>query len=148
MNRLCGELLHPPSGSSHRSQTRTNRNSNFSPDEVLQLVLNELDDPTPLSRVSKRFLTFSQDPYVRASYFLARHGKLQALFYAFGRGKLMTEKVIDVRTQIFFPFHSLSSSPSFRYTSPSKNSEAQILTLPISRHIRSSLAVAHISLGI
>lgn len=65
-------------------------------DEVLQLILNELDDPTSFSRLSKRFLNFSQDPYVRASYFLARHGKLQALFYAFGRGKLMTEKVVDI----------------------------------------------------
>ena len=91
-----------------------------SPDEVLQLVLNELDDPTSFSRVSKRFSNFTQDPYVRASYFLARHGKLQALFYAFGRGKLVTERVIDVRALILPSSHRLPLHPSIRHNSPRK----------------------------
>ncbi|TFK52615.1 hypothetical protein OE88DRAFT_1807498 [Heliocybe sulcata] len=65
-------------------------------DEILQLILIELDDPTDFTLVSKRFYQLSQDPYVRATYFLARHGPMQAFFWAFGRGKLMTDKVIDI----------------------------------------------------
>ncbi|KDQ62290.1 hypothetical protein JAAARDRAFT_30185 [Jaapia argillacea MUCL 33604] len=65
-------------------------------DEILQLVLFELDDPTNFTLLSKRYLTFSQDAYVRASYFLARHGRMQAIFWALGRGKLMSEKVVDI----------------------------------------------------
>ncbi|OBZ71326.1 hypothetical protein A0H81_08366 [Grifola frondosa] len=65
-------------------------------DEVLQIVLNELDDPTSLSLLSKRYHQFTQDPYVRASYFLSRYGQIQALFWALGRGKLLNERVIDI----------------------------------------------------
>ncbi|KZT25395.1 hypothetical protein NEOLEDRAFT_1156310 [Neolentinus lepideus HHB14362 ss-1] len=65
-------------------------------DEILQLILVELDDPTSFTLVSKRFYHFSQDPYVRATYFLSRHGQMQAIFWAFGRGKLINEKVIDI----------------------------------------------------
>ena len=31
-------------------------------------------------------------------YFLARYGRMQALYYALGRGKLLNEQVIDVST--------------------------------------------------
>ena len=78
-------------------------------DEVVQLILNELDDPTHFSLVSKRFYVFTQDPYVRAWYFISRYGKIQALFWALGRGRLMNGQVIDVRTQSSFPPSHLSS---------------------------------------
>ncbi|KAI0086520.1 hypothetical protein BDY19DRAFT_1093207 [Irpex rosettiformis] len=64
-------------------------------DEVVQLIINELDDPTHLSLASKRFYTFTQDPYVRAWYFISRYGKIQALYWALGRGRLMNGKVIN-----------------------------------------------------
>lgn len=66
-------------------------------DEVLQLIFYELIDPSPLTVVSKRLHRFSQDPYVRAHYFLTRYGPTEAMFYALGRGKVLTERVIDVR---------------------------------------------------
>ncbi|KAJ7505323.1 hypothetical protein B0H11DRAFT_415511 [Mycena galericulata] len=66
------------------------------PDEVLQLVFYDLDDPTPLTRTNRRFLVFSQDPYVRAHYFLARYSRLQALYFALARGKLLTPRVLDI----------------------------------------------------
>ncbi|GBE84947.1 hypothetical protein SCP_0701290 [Sparassis crispa] len=65
-------------------------------DEIIQIILNELENPTNFSLISKRFYQFTQDPYVRASYFLARYGRIQALYWALGRGKLMNEKVIDI----------------------------------------------------
>ncbi|KAF8895518.1 hypothetical protein BD779DRAFT_1499942 [Infundibulicybe gibba] len=65
-------------------------------DEVVQLVFYELPDPTPFTHVSRRFHRFSQDPYVRAHYFLARYGQTQAMFYALGRGKVLTEQVLDI----------------------------------------------------
>ncbi|EIW80954.1 hypothetical protein CONPUDRAFT_137081 [Coniophora puteana RWD-64-598 SS2] len=65
-------------------------------DEVIQLILYELNDPTHLTLASKRFLHVSRDPYVRAHYFLTRYGKMQAMFWALGRGRLMTDKVIDI----------------------------------------------------
>ncbi|KAI0345775.1 hypothetical protein BDW22DRAFT_1467054 [Trametopsis cervina] len=64
-------------------------------DEVLQLILNELDDPTNLSLASKRLYAFTRDPYVRAWYFISRYGKIQALYWALGRGRLMNEDVIN-----------------------------------------------------
>jgi hypothetical protein len=66
-------------------------------DEVVQLILNELDDPTNFSLLSKRLHVITQDPYVRACYFISRYGKIQALYWALGRGRLMTDQVIDVR---------------------------------------------------
>ncbi|CAL1713118.1 unnamed protein product [Somion occarium] len=65
-------------------------------DEILQIILNELDDPTNFSVVSKPIYAFTQDPYVRASYFLSRYGKIQALYWALGRGKLINNRVIDI----------------------------------------------------
>ena len=65
-------------------------------DEIIQLILNELDDPTNFSLVSKRYYIFTQDPYVRSSYFLSRYGRIQALYWALGRGRLMNAKVVDV----------------------------------------------------
>ena len=64
--------------------------------EIIQLILNELDDPTNLSLTSKHLYAFTQDPYVRSSYFLSRYGRIQALYWALGRGRLMNAKVIDV----------------------------------------------------
>lgn len=66
-------------------------------DEILQLVLYELDDPTPFVLISRRVHTLSRDPYVRASYFIERYGTQQAFFWALGRGKLLNDQVIDVR---------------------------------------------------
>ena len=68
--------------------------------EILQIILNELDDPTNLSLLSKDYYAFTQDPYVRASYFLQRYGPIQALYWALGRGRLMNEQVIDVRSVV------------------------------------------------
>ncbi|KAI0947141.1 hypothetical protein AcV7_009642 [Taiwanofungus camphoratus] len=65
-------------------------------DEIIQIILNELDDPSSFSILSKRFHQFTQDPYVRSSYFISRYGRIQALFFAMGRGKLINERVIDI----------------------------------------------------
>lgn len=70
-------------------------------DEILQLILNELNNPASFALLSKRHYEFTQDPYVRAMYFLARYGRIQALYWALGRGKLMSERMLDVRA----PFH-------------------------------------------
>ncbi|KAJ6508787.1 hypothetical protein C8R45DRAFT_968704 [Mycena sanguinolenta] len=66
------------------------------PDEVLSLIFYQIQDPTALTQVNRRLLLFSQDPYVRASYFIARHPKTEALSAAFTRGKLLTPRVIDI----------------------------------------------------
>ncbi|KAI0822288.1 hypothetical protein BC628DRAFT_1421962 [Trametes gibbosa] len=65
-------------------------------DEILQLILNELSNPVAFTLISKRHHDFSQDSYVRATYFLARYGRIQALYWALGRGKLLNERVIDI----------------------------------------------------
>lgn len=65
-------------------------------DEVIALIIHELEDPTALTLVCKRFHQVSRDPYVRAHYFLARHGRINAMFWALGRGKLLNETVIDI----------------------------------------------------
>ncbi|KAI0754973.1 hypothetical protein C8Q80DRAFT_401725 [Daedaleopsis nitida] len=65
-------------------------------DEILQLILNELNNPATFALLSKRHYEFTQDPYVRATYFLARYGRVQALYWAMGRGKLMNERVLDI----------------------------------------------------
>ncbi|KAF8903160.1 hypothetical protein CPB84DRAFT_1728604 [Gymnopilus junonius] len=65
-------------------------------DEILQLIFYELVDPSPLTRVSQRFYRFSQDPYVRAHYFLNHYGPGEAVYYALGRGKVVTERVLDI----------------------------------------------------
>ncbi|KAG7088430.1 hypothetical protein E1B28_012423 [Marasmius oreades] len=64
--------------------------------EVLQLIFYELQEPTSLTLVSKRFYEFSQDPYFRAHYFLSRYGPAHALYHALGRGKVLTERVLDI----------------------------------------------------
>lgn len=48
----------------------------------------------------KRFYAFSRDPYVRAHYFLSRYGSVQALYWALGRGQLITDQVLDVSALI------------------------------------------------
>lgn len=65
-------------------------------DEVIQLIFYELSDPSPLTLVSQRFYRFSQDPYVRAHYFLIHYGPTEAMYYALGRGKIITERVLDI----------------------------------------------------
>ncbi|KAI0248585.1 hypothetical protein BJV78DRAFT_1332068 [Lactifluus subvellereus] len=65
-------------------------------DEVLQIIFDEIDHPSSFVIVCKRFNAFSRDPYVRAHYFLSRYGSVQALYWALGRGKLITEQVLDV----------------------------------------------------
>ena len=78
-------------------------------DEVLQLIFYELDDPSPLTFVSQRFYRFSQDPYVKAHYFLTHYGPIEAMYYALGRGKVVTERVLDVCH--FLSHHSRTFSP-------------------------------------
>ena len=65
-------------------------------DEILQLILNEQSKPSSFAKTNKRLRMFASDPYVRARYFLARHGKAQAMFFALGRGDIVTERVIEV----------------------------------------------------
>lgn len=67
------------------------------PDEIIQIILNCLVDPSHFRLVSRRCYAITQDPYVRALYFISRYGRTQAFYYAFDRGKLLNEKVIDVR---------------------------------------------------
>ncbi|KAL0579125.1 hypothetical protein V5O48_002857 [Marasmius crinis-equi] len=64
--------------------------------EVLQLIFYELHEPSSLILASKRFYEFSQDPYFRARYFIARYGSGQAMFHALGRGKVLSERVLDI----------------------------------------------------
>ncbi|KAG6854664.1 hypothetical protein C0991_003312 [Blastosporella zonata] len=59
------------------------------------IIFYDLDDPGPLTLVNKRFYHFSQDPYVRAHYFLTHYGPTEAVFHALGRGKILTEQVLD-----------------------------------------------------
>ncbi|KAI0335899.1 hypothetical protein GY45DRAFT_1267365 [Cubamyces sp. BRFM 1775] len=65
-------------------------------DEILQIILNELNNPSAFTLISKRHYQFARDPYVRASYFLGRYGRIQAMYWALGRGKLLDERVIDI----------------------------------------------------
>ncbi|KAK7048365.1 hypothetical protein R3P38DRAFT_2868905 [Favolaschia claudopus] len=65
------------------------------PDEVLADIFFCVDDPTPLI-ACRRLLHLSQDPYVRAHYFLTRYGRIQALYFAFCRAKLVTPRVLDI----------------------------------------------------
>ncbi|THH16562.1 hypothetical protein EW146_g4100 [Bondarzewia mesenterica] len=64
--------------------------------EILQLIFNELDNPASFALMSKRYYEFSQDPYVRAQYFLSHYGRIQAFYWALDSGKLMNERVIDI----------------------------------------------------
>ncbi|TFK40782.1 hypothetical protein BDQ12DRAFT_770762 [Crucibulum laeve] len=65
-------------------------------DEVIQLIFYELSDPGPLTKSSRRFHAFSQDPYIRAHYFLTRYGEEHAIYYALGRGRVINEAVLDM----------------------------------------------------
>ncbi|CAA7261575.1 unnamed protein product [Cyclocybe aegerita] len=65
-------------------------------DEILQLIFCELTEPGPLTQVSQHFHRFSQDPYVRAHYFLTHYGPVEAMYYALGRGRILTERVLDI----------------------------------------------------
>ena len=120
MNRLCGEipvfLLSPLGTSLILSQRKPGpfvlmhacivprRHKIGHVDEILQIILNELDDPTNFSLVNKSIYAFTREPYVRATYFMMRYGKVQALYWALGRGKLVNTAVIDVSyfPRIFF----------------------------------------------
>ncbi|EJD50759.1 hypothetical protein AURDEDRAFT_182144, partial [Auricularia subglabra TFB-10046 SS5] len=65
-------------------------------DEVLLLIFCQLDDPAAFAAVSKRHLALASDPYTRASYFLTRHGRQHALYYALARGRLLNERAVDI----------------------------------------------------
>ncbi|KAF9483532.1 hypothetical protein BDN70DRAFT_873849 [Pholiota conissans] len=65
-------------------------------DEILQLIFYELTDPSPITQVSRRFQGFSQDPYVRAHYFLVHYGPIEAMYNALGRGKVLNDRVLDI----------------------------------------------------
>jgi hypothetical protein len=75
-------------------------------DEVLQVVFNEIDHPSSFVLVCRRFNSFARAPYVRAHYFLSRYGPVYALYWALGRGPLITEQVLDV-SALIHRFHSL-----------------------------------------
>ena len=60
--------------------------------------------------VSRRFYRCSQDPYVRANYFLIHYGPIEAMFYALGRGKLLNERVLDVRVSFDSALATISES--------------------------------------
>ncbi|KAJ6584983.1 hypothetical protein B0H19DRAFT_1107570 [Mycena capillaripes] len=66
------------------------------PDEVLQQIFFQLQDPSAFILANRRLLLFSQDPYIRAHYFLTRYGPLHALYFALARGKLLTPRVLDI----------------------------------------------------
>lgn len=106
MDRLCGRFIGPYIHNVHL----------FPTDEITQLIFYELQNPTSFTQVSKRFYELSQDPYVRAHYFLARHGQLHAMYWALGRGRILTDKVIDVcsphpfRLLTLFQHHQSRSS--------------------------------------
>lgn len=110
-------------------------------DEVLQLNLNELSNPVAFTLISKRHHEFSKDPYVRASYFLTRSGRIQALYWALGRGKLLNERVIDV-SACSFPPSSWRSVPvmlsPWLYHGPPTWSHALPTTYTDLRHVRRS----------
>ena len=66
-------------------------------DEVLQLILNELSRPAAFVTINRRLRAFAGDAYTRASYLLARHGREEALFYALGRGDIVSDvRVLEV----------------------------------------------------
>ncbi|KAN0087454.1 hypothetical protein V8E55_006075 [Tylopilus felleus] len=65
-------------------------------DDIIHLIIYELNDPTALTLTSKRFLSISRDPYVRAHYFLHRYGHMDAMYWALGRGRVLNDKVIDI----------------------------------------------------
>ncbi|KZV70211.1 hypothetical protein PENSPDRAFT_665250 [Peniophora sp. CONT] len=84
-------------------------------DEVLQLILNEIAKPSAFVVLNRKLRAFASDAYVRARYFLARHGKAQALFYALGRGDIVTERVIELAVQHYHHGHvSFISRPWVR----------------------------------
>ncbi|VDC00750.1 unnamed protein product [Peniophora sp. CBMAI 1063] len=66
------------------------------PDEVLQLILNDLSDPSAFVKVNKRLYALSRVPYTRASYLLARHGLAEVLFHALGRADILTGRVLEI----------------------------------------------------
>lgn len=133
MERLCGALSYMPFGSIILT-TET--------DEVLQLVFYELTDPGPLTLVSRRFHTFSQDPYIRANYFLIYYGPIEAMYYALGRGKLLNERVLDVRVFFLATLATISeiSHPTACTDSIGKRSAA--FPLPLSNSSTSLLSYA------
>ena len=98
-------------------------------DEVLQIIFNEIDHPSAFILVCRRFNALSRDPYVRAHYFLARYGSVQALYWALGRGKIITEQVLDVSGPFF-----LVVTPYMRVQSSGTGSAEQRSTyLPLPR---------------
>ncbi|KAF7982917.1 hypothetical protein HWV62_25194 [Athelia sp. TMB] len=71
-------------------------------DEILQLIFFELPNPTSFTLASKRFHALSQDPYVRAHYFLSRYGRMEAMYWALSRGRILTNRVIDIAMHHYF----------------------------------------------
>ncbi|PWN22571.1 hypothetical protein BCV69DRAFT_149462 [Microstroma glucosiphilum] len=61
------------------------------PDEIVVQILIYSDNPGSFGRASKRVYDLSQSCHTRAQYFLRKHGKGLALFYAISRTKIFTE---------------------------------------------------------
>ncbi|KAF7314454.1 hypothetical protein MKEN_00918200 [Mycena kentingensis (nom. inval.)] len=87
----------PPSAASSRSSpTAAMAFFDSCPEELIHLVVFELEDPTAFSCTTKRIHRILTQPWVRASFFLVRHGKDQALYHALGRGRLLSPRVLDI----------------------------------------------------
>ncbi|KZV83443.1 hypothetical protein EXIGLDRAFT_683841 [Exidia glandulosa HHB12029] len=65
-------------------------------DEILLVVFCYLDAPAALAVVSKRLYALSREPWTKAQYFLARHGRIEAFYHALGRGALLDQRTIDI----------------------------------------------------
>ncbi|KAF7299024.1 hypothetical protein MIND_00850700 [Mycena indigotica] len=69
---------------------------NSCPEEILQLLLFSLSDPSAFSQVNRRINSVSRIPWVVAQYFIIRHGKNEALYHALGRGRLLCPSVLNI----------------------------------------------------
>ncbi|KAJ7069787.1 hypothetical protein C8F01DRAFT_1113994 [Mycena amicta] len=66
------------------------------PTEIIQLIICALPDPNSFSQTNKRIHAISHTNSVIAQYFVMRHGKVQALYHALGRGRLLSPSVLDI----------------------------------------------------
>ncbi|KAF7288556.1 hypothetical protein HMN09_01384700 [Mycena chlorophos] len=66
------------------------------PEEVIQLLIFSLHDPSAFSAVNTRLHRIARTPWVVAQYFMQRHGKIEALFHALGRGRLLSPEVLNI----------------------------------------------------
>lgn len=65
------------------------------PNEVLLSIWEQLDDPVPLSCVSRRFQELSKDPLWRARWFMQRYEIYMVMFEAIARPKLFAVELFE-----------------------------------------------------